>query len=446
MEELSIITRQEAGIASIENFEELKAALQKELAIYSSIVYTPDNVKEAKKDKASLNKLRKAIEDRRKEIKRIIMEPYASVEVQAKELVAMIDEPLSIISEFIAREEEEEKAAKRAEIKAYYDRVAAPLGELADTVWESPAFFEKKWEAKTTSVKVWQDGVNEKISAAIRDVSSIRATGGRHTAALLDRFIGSLSMEGLPEYRASLEKAESAADSGLVAPPPDDDLVKGYKVLRLTGTRRQLLQIMDEADLLGIEVDEIEDGFPQDMKELTLPDFDSFVAFDIETTGTFGAANGDAPPEITEIGAVKVENGVIVDRFSKLANPGRKITPRIARLTHITDEMLENEPPIGEVIRAFKAFAGDSVLVGHNVKSCDIPYITRAARREGIAFENGFFDTYRFAKTMKDRQGWDNVKLEYLSEKFGVEQPDAHRAWCDAEANVGVFFKLKELR
>lgn len=443
MEELSIITRQEAGIASIDNFEELKSALQKELAVYSSMVYTADNIKAAKKDKAALNKLKKAIEDRRKEIKRVIMEPYTIVEAQAKELVALIDEPLALIGAFIAQEEEQEKAARRAEIEAYYRKAAAPLGDLAETVFQSPAFFEKKWEAKSTSVKVWQDAITEKVSAAVRDISSIRATGGKHTAALLDRFLGSLSMDGLAEYCASLDAAEAAADTAADT-VSDDDLVTGFKVVRLTGTRQQLMQIMDQMELLGIEVDEIEDGLPQDMAELSTPDFDSFVAFDIETTGTFGAASGDAPPEITEIGAVKVVNGEIVDRFSQLANPGRKVVPRIARLTHITDEMLQNEPPIREVIAAFKAFVGDSVLVGHNIKNCDIPYITRAAKRAGIAFENSFFDTYRYAKTMKDVQGWDNVKLEYLSAQFGVEQPDAHRAWCDAEANVGVFFRLKE--
>ncbi len=445
MEELSIITRQEAGIASIDNFEELKCALQEELAVYSSMVYTADNIKAAKKDKAALNKLKKAIEDRRKEIKRVIMEPYTIVEAQAKELVALIDEPLALIDGFIAEEEEQEKAARHAEIEAYYRKVAAPLGDLAETVFQSPAFFEKKWEAKSTSVKVWQDAITEKVSAAVRDISSIRATGGKHTAALLDRFFSSLSMDGLAEYRASLDAAEAAADTAADEVRDDDDLVVGYKVLRLTGTRQQLMQIMDQMELLGIEVDEIEDGLPQDMAELSTPDFDSFVAFDIETTGTFGAANGDAPPEITEIGAVKVVNGEIVERFSQLANPGRKIVPRIARLTHITDEMLHNEPPIKEVITAFKAFVGDSVLVGHNIKNCDIPYITRTAKRAGIAFENRYFDTYRYAKTMKDAQGWDNVKLEYLSAQFGVEQPDAHRAWCDAEANVGVYFKLKEL-
>ena len=79
------------------------------------------------------------------------------------------------------------------------------------------------------------------------------------------------------------------------------------------------------------------------MREKTDCDFDSFVAFDIEHTGTFGIDNGDAEAEIIEIGAVKVVDGNIVDRFDMLANPGRTIVPRIARLTHITDDML-SEP------------------------------------------------------------------------------------------------------
>ena len=97
------------------------------------------------------------------------------------------------------------------------------------------------------------------------------------------------------------------------------------------------------------------------------------------------------------------------------------------------------------MIRQFKAYVGDSVLVGHNIKNCDIPYISKAAKRAGIAFDNHYFDTYRYAKSKKAAMGWENVKLEYLSEQFGISQPDAHRAWCDAEANVGVYLKLKEL-
>ena len=87
----------------------------------------------------------------------------------------------------------------------------------------------------------------------------------------------------------------------------------------------------------------------------------------------------------------------------------------------------------------------EAELVGHNIKSSDLHYITTAANRAGVAFENKFFDTYLYAKALKEQQGWENVKLEYLSKVFGIAQNEAHRAWCDAEANVGVYFKLKEL-
>lgn len=446
MEELTIITRQEAGIASIDNFEELKSALQKELEVYKTIVYTPDTLKAAKKDKAALNKLKKGIVERRREIKNIILEPYKQVEEQAKELCALIDEHLSIIASFIEGEEEKEKTLRRDEIKDYFCEMSAPLGNLSDALWNSPAFFEKKWEGKSTSAKAWKEAVKEKIDTAFRDISSIRAVGGKYTADLLVKYFETLSMEGIFEHKTVLESTDSAADTVSDDLPMDDDKVIGYKVLKLTGTKMQLLQIMDQINLLGIEVDEIEDGMPTDMEELNTPDFDSFVAFDIETTGTFGAANGDSAPEITEIGAVKVVNGKIVDKFSQLANPQRKIVPRIAKLTHITDEMVQNEPVVDEVIRLFKDFVGDSVLVGHNIKNCDIPYISRASKRAGIAFENSFFDTYRYAKKMKDSCGWENVRLEYLSKQFGIEHQSAHRAWSDAEANVGIYYKLKEMK
>ena len=142
---------------------------------------------------------------------------------------------------------------------------------------------------------------------------------------------------------------------------------------------------------------------------------------------------------------MRVVNGEITETFSQLVNPGRKIIPRIARITHITDEMVADQPGVEEAIRLFAAFAGDSVLVGHNIKQSDLHYIDTAARRAGVRLENPFFDTYRFARTLKEAQGWENVKLEYLSEVFGIAQPDAHRAWCDAQANALLYGKLKEL-
>ena len=174
--------------------------------------------------------------------------------------------------------------------------------------------------------------------------------------------------------------------------------------------------------------------------------FDSFIAFDIEHTGTFGAANGDSESEIVEIGAVKVVNGVITEKFDELCNPGRKITPRVARLTCISDVMVSTKPSVDEIIKKFKEFVGDSILVGHNIKGCDIPHISKAAKRAGVRFGNKFLDTKPLAAKHKASCGWGNIKLTTLSEYFGITQTDAHRAWCDAEANAYVYLKLKNLK
>ena len=357
----------------------------------------------------------------------------------------MIDGPLDAIKEFVSGMEEKEKEEKRGEIEAYFMQHSAPLGDLARQVWGSPAFFDKKWLNKTTAAKTWQSAVTEKIAEASRNLSSIQAGGGAHAGALTVKYLENLSMEGLSDLQARLRAAEQAG-SGTPDALPEEDQRRGHKVLKLTGTGQQMAQVMELLALSGIEWEELEDDMPQPMEELTEPVFDSFVAFDLETTGTYGAANGDGPAEITEIGAVKVVNGEITQRFSQLVDPGRKILPRIARLTHITDEMVAGQPKIDAVIRQFADFVGDSVLVGHNIKASDLYYIDRAARQAGIRMENPFFDTYRYARSRKEAMGWENVKLEYLSQQFGVQQPDAHRAWCDAQANAEVYLKLKEQR
>ena len=354
-------------------------------------------MKLAKADKAKLNKLKKALDERRKEIKKIYMEPYLILEGQIKELTAMIDEPLAEIKAFTDRMEEERKVQRRTEIKQYYDTVSAPLGELADMLFDSEPFIDKKWLNASTKPKVWQDGVREKVAQASADLSTIQQTGGSQTPALIDRYMESMDMAATKAYQKSLQQTEAAAQTEVEA-VEDEDKVTGYKVLKLIGTRQQMAQIMSQIELLGMDFEELEDGMPGELVELTAPDFDSFVAFDIETTGTFGAANGDAEAEITEIGAVKVVNGQVVAREDWLCNPGRRIVPRIARLTHITDAMVANEPPVSEIIRRFADFIGDLPLVGHNIKSSDLHYITRAAKRAGVRLENTFFDTYRYAK------------------------------------------------
>ena len=317
------------------------------------------------------------------------------------------------------------------------------MGELADALFASPSFWNPKWELKSTKAKMWQDEIREKIAQAAADLSSLQSAGGEHTPALIAKYLECQDMEQVHQFRESLTAAKEISTT--VEAADEQDNVVGWQIMKIHGTRRQMQMLRDQLEIMGMEFEILEDGMPGNLEELTVPDFDSFVAFDIETSGTFGAAKGDAPSEITEIGAVKVENGKIISRFTSLCNPGRKITPIATKVTHITDAMVASEPPVDVVIRLFAEFVGDSILVGHNIKSSDLHYITTAANRAGVAFENKFFDTYLYAKTLKEQQGWENVKLEYLSKVFGITQNEAHRAWCDAEANVDVYFKLKEL-
>ena len=106
---------------------------------------------------------------------------------------------------------------------------------------------------------------------------------------------------------------------------------------------------------------------------------------------------------------------------------------------------LDTTEEYSDTVKRFKDFVGDAVLVGHNIKSCDIPHITRAAKRAGIRFENEYLDTKALAMKHKEAQGWENIKLTTLSSHFGIIQNEAHRAWCDAEANAYVYLKLKAL-
>ena len=443
MADMEMITRQEPGLIEFYNFETLKSVLKAELTRYQNVAYSEDGLKEAEADQKKLKKLKKAIDDKRKEIKKIYMQPYEIVEAQTKELTALIDEPLKAIDLYLSGAKEAEKQKKQEEIRCFYYREAGPLGEFADQLFASDSFWDPKWDLKSTKARSWQDDIKAKIAQAAADLSSLQAAGGDIAPALVAKYLECQDMNQVMAFRASLNVAERSTT--VVETADEQDRVIGYRIMKVFGTRRQMHMIQDQLEIMGMEFEILEDGMPQDMEELTTPDFDSFVAFDIETSGTFGAAKGDAPAEITEIGAVKVENGIVVSKFTSLCNPGRKITPIATRVTGITDAMVQSEPPVDIVIRQFAEFVGENILVGHNIKSSDLHYITTAANRVGISFENKFFDTYLYAKTLKEKHKWENVKLEYLSEQFGIAQPDAHRAWCDAEANVGVYFKLKEI-
>ncbi len=165
--------------------------------------------------------------------------------------------------------------------------------------------------------------------------------------------------------------------------------------------------------------------------------FDSYVVFDIETTGFSPRTD-----KITEIGAVKIKDGKIIDKFSKLINPQKVIPKRVEELTGLSNVLLENEPTIDEVIGDFYEFCKNSILVAHNAKF-DISFIRREFENHELKFDFSVLDTLQLARAVvKDAKRFN---LSTLSKKLGVSLVGAHRAVNDAQATSEVFIKLLDI-
>ena len=118
------------------NNEELKAEISAKMEDYKGLVFTEETVKEAKKDRASLNKLRSAFEDERKRIKKLYMDPYNRFEQQVKEVIALIDEPIRLIDAQIKEVEENKKLQKRKDIEELFESIGFQNFVSINQIWD----------------------------------------------------------------------------------------------------------------------------------------------------------------------------------------------------------------------------------------------------------------------------------------------------------------------
>lgn len=162
-----------------------------------------------------------------------------------------------------------------------------------------------------------------------------------------------------------------------------------------------------------------------------------YVVFDIETTG-FSNKND----KITEIGAVKIINGQIVDKFSQLVNPNIKIPDRVVELTGITDELVADKPTIDEVLPKFIEYIGNSVLVAHNA-SFDTGFIRENCRNIGFEFNYSTLDTLQLSRELLP--SLKSHKLNTLAKHLNIGLENHHRAVDDSDATAKIFVKLVEM-
>lgn len=186
----------------------------------------------------------------------------------------------------------------------------------------------------------------------------------------------------------------------------------------------------------------VEGYLVDDLKEIVTNDKgqslgDTFVVFDIETTGFSPVTN-----RIIEIGAVKVENGQITDRFSTFVNPEVPIPFEIEKLTSINDSMVMDAETIETVLPKFLKFVGDAVLVAHNA-NFDVSFIKENAKRQQIAVNFTYVDTVGIARMLLTGQA--KYTLDAVAKTLKISLENHHRAVDDAECTAEIFLKFIEM-
>ncbi len=183
----------------------------------------------------------------------------------------------------------------------------------------------------------------------------------------------------------------------------------------------------------------VEGYLVDDLKEMVTNDKGqlldgTYVVFDIETTGFSPVKN-----KIIEIGAVKVVNGEIADRFSTFVNPQVPIPFNIEKLTGIKDDMVIEADVIEDVLPRFLEFVGDAVLVAHNA-SFDMSFIIENAKRMEIPTDFTYVDTVALARVLLTGQA--KYTLDAVAKTLGISLENHHRAVDDAEATAEIYVKF----
>jgi DNA polymerase-3 subunit alpha (Gram-positive type) len=161
-----------------------------------------------------------------------------------------------------------------------------------------------------------------------------------------------------------------------------------------------------------------------------------FVIFDLETTGA------KAPPcRVTEIGAFRVRNGEVTDKFHTLVNPEMPIPPFISSLTGISNSMVSDAPVFGDIADSFLEFIGDSVLVAHNARF-DMGFLDYEIGRiyEDYRLANPSLCTVQLSRRLLPEI--ENHKLNTVARHFSIDLINHHRASDDAYATARIFVNL----
>lgn len=202
--ELKLKTAEVTIPQAIENIEALKQELMPKIEFYSSLVVTANSISDAKKDKAALNKLKKAVDEQRISAKKQALAMYEPLEKQCKELTALIDEPIQAIDTQIKAFDEIRKTEKRKELEEFFEKInTLDFLKLDDVL-------DPKWANTTVKVETLKYGISAVVQKLVEDIRDIKQLydGSPLITAILDRFAETKDKGAALAYAAVLEKRE----------------------------------------------------------------------------------------------------------------------------------------------------------------------------------------------------------------------------------------------
>ena len=165
---------------------------------------------------------------------------------------------------------------------------------------------------------------------------------------------------------------------------------------------------------------------------------DTYVVFDLETTGLYANA-GDS---IIEIGAVKMCKGKIIDTFDELIYPDRLISNEISSITGITNEMLKGKPSEEKMVKKFMNWVGDLPMVAHNAKF-DISFINMAYLKYDLGrLNNTLIDTLGLSRYLESNERYHNLATLVVRYNIPWDEEKHHRANYDAEGTALILYKM----
>ena len=237
------------------------------------------------------------------------------------------------------------------------------------------------------------------------------------------------AMDGISSFESLAKRAKSWGHKAIAI--TDHGVVQGFPEAMEIGEKLGLKIIY------GVEGYLINDNKPIVTNYEKDKEYNTYVVFDIETTGL-----SPMNDKITEIGAVKIRDGVIIDEFSQLVNPGIPIPDNIVNITGITDEMVSDKPRIEEVLPCFEKFIQNSVLVAHNA-SFDIGFIREEFLKLGKILDNPVLDTLELTRALFPQL--KKHKLDIIAKYLNVDLVNHHRAIDDAKATGEIFLKCMNI-